>query len=277
MATLRIEFAKDTRLPREFEVQLDEARVPLNLDAGNVATTRIKFDVDSFLQEQVALAEFARRGALVPIFRERHFKGFDQVRYIDPEQVRAAIRLKWFMPISPLVFAGVPAMVDPSRELMITDLSVVEDKLRTFDVCTGAGTPMGAWTFGKLFERMANKMIHPAELMESWLGLWLTDQTVNTFKVLARAPAMKKLLLDSWPRDGDGRLDLAQAPMRLLAIVNRLDLRENALYGGAAGEARFAFGAIDRNDCKSLPSSTIIVEYGVPKSRPGLHGCRRLG
>jgi len=77
MAKLRIEFAKDARLPREFDVQLDKARVPLNLDAGNVATTRIKFDVDSFLQEQEARAEFARRGALVPIFRGRHFKGFE--------------------------------------------------------------------------------------------------------------------------------------------------------------------------------------------------------
>ena len=41
--------------------------------------------------------------------------------------------------------------------------------------------------------------------------------------------------------------------MRLLAIVNRLDLRKNAAYGGEAGEARFVFGVIDRNNCQSCP------------------------
>ena len=192
------------------------------------------------------------------------------------EQVDTAIRLKRFIPIPVSVFARNSWLVDPSRELIICGLSVVEDKSRTFDVCTGVGTGMGAWTFGKLFKDMA-KGVDPAEMMESWLGLWLTDQNVNTFKVPARAAGMRKLILDNWPRGDDGRLDLAQAPMRLLAIVNQLDLRTNPVYGGGAGEARFVFGVVDRKDkdCKrDPPQFTIILEYGVPKSGSG---CAAVG
>ena len=157
-------------------------------------------------------------------------------------------------------------MVDPPRELMITDLSVVEDNSRTFDVCTRAGTKMGTWTFGKLFTDMANAVVDPAEMMEGWLDLWLTDQPVNSFHIPARAAGMRKLLLKDWPRLADGRLDLGEAPMRLLAIVNWLDLMQNTVYGGATGEARFVFGVIDRNNCQSPPPFTVILEYGVPKT-----------
>jgi hypothetical protein len=70
-----------------------------------------------------------------------------------------------------------------------------------------------------------------------------------------------------------GAIDLSIAPMRLLAIVNRLDLRGNSTYGAPitnppppltelAGEARFVFGVLDTNGNPS--DFTIILEYGVP-------------
>lgn len=50
-----------------------------------------------------------------------------------------------------------------------------------------------------------------------------------------------QFLAAEWRR----QLDLAQSPFRLLAIVNRVDLRENSIYGGGdAGEGRLVFGAI---------------------------------
>ncbi len=264
-AQLKIEFSKDARLPKELELQLDKP-VLFRPAADNTATARIEFDVEAFLKEQATRSEFARRGALVPVFSERHFKAFDRLSFLDPEQVRTATRLKRFIPIPHNLLAGIPAMVDPPRELMITDLSVVEDNSRTFDVCTRAGTKMGTWTFGKLFTDMANAVVDPAEMMEGWLDLWLTDQPVNSFHIPARAAGMRKLLLKDWPRLADGRLDLGEAPMRLLAIVNRLDLMQNTVYGGATGEARFVFGVIDRNNCQSPPPFTVILEYGVPKT-----------
>ena len=50
---------------------------------------------------------------------------------------------------------------------------------------------------------------------------------------------MQFRILDNWPRTPDGKLDLAQPPLRLQAIVNRFDLRN--LAAGDAGEGRFVF------------------------------------
>jgi hypothetical protein len=170
-------------------------------------------------------------------------------------------------------FKGVPFVVDPWRELLITDVDVVEDPGRTYDACTGVGTPMGPWTFGRLMTEMANEPvtgIRPGDFVEHWLQEWTEDQVINGWTVHDRA-MMAQDYIDAWPRLPDGQLDLAQAPFRLLAIVNRLDLRENTVYGGAsAGEARFVFGFLDCHDAHPLvpdmQESTVILEYGIDKS-----------
>ena len=170
-------------------------------------------------------------------------------------------------------FKGVFAVVDPARELMIRAPAVVEDPSRTFEPCTGAGTPMGAWTFGRLITEIANQPvtgIDPADLAEHWLEQWKQDLPINGFVVPNRSVGAQRFL-DLWPRLPNGKLDLANAPFRLLAIVNRQDLRSNAFYGGGdAGEARLVFGAV--NCTAPVPSMpevlqfTTIFEYGVPKS-----------
>ncbi len=180
------------------------------------------------------------------------------------------------------------------KVLMIRDLSVVQDPARTFDPCTGAGTPMGAWTFGRLITDMANSGasgIDPSVFVEDWLNNWLSAQTINTFNVASRLN-MAQLIADWRAASGGGKLDLSIAPFRLLAIVPRLDLRQTVGGGGYsgpaggnqfldAGEARFVFGVvipkgytdvyiasspIPSTDCSALRFS-VIVEYGVPKCR----------
>jgi hypothetical protein len=94
MAQLRIEFLDDVRLPRELELQFDKTFVRALVGAKNVATIPIKFEVDTFLRQQALRSELKRRGALVPVFETRQFKGFDRVTFVDPEQVRTAIRLE---------------------------------------------------------------------------------------------------------------------------------------------------------------------------------------
>src|SRR5262249_10474469 len=139
------------------------------------------------------------------------------------------------------------------------------------DVCTGTGTQMGPWTFGRLMQEMANEPAtgtRPGDFVEHWLQEWTQDQTINTWNVLARATAQN--FIDAWPRLPDGQLDLAQAPFRLLAIVNRIDLRSNTAHGGgSAGEARFVFGFLDCDETLpgsfELPQSTVILEYGIDK------------
>ena len=59
------------------------------------------------------------------------------------------------------------------KTLLITDLSVVNDPVRTFDPCTGKGTPMGAWSFGKLMSDIANQPvsgISPSDFARRWQG-----------------------------------------------------------------------------------------------------------
>jgi len=170
------------------------------------------------------------------------------------------------------------------RSLMITDPAVIHDPLRTFDICTGVGNKTGKWTFGYLMTQMANQAAtgHPAAVFaRDWLRQWEVDQTVNSFPIPKR-PAIKPIIIDPWPTVfvspwlpfGARQLDLRQAPFRLLAIVNRVDLRQNLVYGGgSAGEARFVFEAIDRSPtnpggppgCRSL-RFTVIFEFGIQKN-----------
>jgi hypothetical protein len=145
------------------------------------------------------------------------------------------------------------------KTLLITDLTVVEDPLRTFDPSTGAGTPMGAWTFGKLMSDMANMPltgINPSDFARRWLRSWESDQVINDDPVPNRKAQMIATILKVWEAASGGAgapLDMARAPFRLLAIVNRLDLRGNVTYGGGistdccetrcvTGEGRFVFG-----------------------------------
>lgn len=181
------------------------------------------------------------------------------------------------------------------RVLMIRHPLVVQDPLRTFDPCNG-GTPMGPWTFGHLATEMANPAasgINPSTFVENWLLEWATAQPINGFSVPPRI-AIQALINDWRAASGGGNLDLSIAPLRLLAINPRIDLRTTTGGGGGyaaagsgnfldAGEARFTFGVIlppGYNQSKAafnfnVPMGggcdatrfSIIFEYRVPKCK----------
>jgi len=153
-----------------------------------------------------------------------------------------------------------PLSINPKHELVITDLSVVEDPVRT------KGT--GVWTFGTLMTRMANGR-DPEKFVRDWLLTWTVDQTVNGDFVKNRKLGMDHVI-DKWPKLPDGKLDLTKAPFRLAAIVNRLDLRRS----GNAGEGRFVFHYIEPDniavafDPNKKPGDdravfTVIFEFGI--------------
>jgi|GEM_PF-569506 len=192
------------------------------------------------------------------------------------------------------------------RVLMIRDPQVVQDPNRTWNPCDGSGNPNGVWTFNHLMTEMANQPltgISPSDFVESWLKTWVQNPgpNVNSFTVSTRA--QMQVIIDNWRADsGGGKLDLSKAPLRLLAIVPRLDLRRTTGGGGGystnvsgnfldGGEARFVFGFVlpphwgggggsyDDGDalgfigsqpikahrgCESLPFS-VIFEYRIPK------------
>ncbi|WP_437644142.1 LamG-like jellyroll fold domain-containing protein [Sorangium sp. So ce362] len=150
--------------------------------------------------------------------------------------------------------------VRTSREIFVKDLSVVEDPLRTtFDGPPG-DPRTGAWTFARLMEDMAPTPADAPAMVEQMFTTWLTDQVVNGFTLPAR-PFIQQVVLDEWPRSPDGSLDLQQAPLLLLGIVNRIDVRN--LAEGHAGEGRFVFGVVSQGFPQQF---TIILEYKLPAS-----------
>jgi hypothetical protein len=173
--------------------------------------------------------------------------------------------------------------------LFITDRDVVTDPGRTHDTCTNQGNSCGPWTFCHLMTEMASTArtgITPEAFTRQWLQQWMSDYTVNGDTV-ARRTAMMTQVIGPWlAASGGAQLDLRKAPFRLLAIVNRLDLRQTSAgfhgYGGSGGgvprnggELRFVFGVMRPSQngtaCEPMPF-TVIFEYGVPIS--GCEGVR---
>ncbi len=149
--------------------------------------------------------------------------------------------------------------VKTSRELMIKNISVVDDPLRTtFNEPGDSRT--GKWTFKHLMEEMAPTAADAPDMVEAMFQTWLTPQEINGFVVQER-PAMQELVLNNWPRTADGKLDLARAPLQLQAIVNRFDLRN--LDENNAGEGRFVFAVLDPNGFFPM-QFTLILEYKLP-------------
>jgi hypothetical protein len=181
------------------------------------------------------------------------------------------------------------------QALFIRQPAVVLDPARTWDPCTGAGTPGGVWTFAHLMTEMANGSGHtPSNFVKDWLSLWLNNYTVNGDVVPSRLQMFTQVIqpwaaasgvtatLVTNPTTGvrsvtlTGPLDLNIAPFELEAIVNRIDLGDTVTgpsgYSGGttslpvtAGELRFIFDVVQpsRGSCgKKL--FTTIFEYGVP-------------
>lgn len=188
-----------------------------------------------------------------------------------------------------LVNLGAVTIHPPSKQqnwgesVFITDPQVVSDPSRTYDTCTQKGDACGPWTFCHLMTEMANEPltgISPEDFTQQWLEQWLDTYTVNGDSVDARAQ-MQQEIIEPWlAASGGDRLDLKKAPLRLLAIVPRLDLRRTSSGGGGyngsgfgtpvdAGELRFVFGLMRPDEdgvaCEPLPF-TVIFEYGVPLS-----------
>lgn len=273
-ARIEVRYEKGHELPSAIPLRLAGGSIALRQDPRNpdVFFAEVPFDFEAFVAEQARRQEQAFELDKQPVFRGREIVDHRPIAFIDPERLVRLIREGAPIDVPEDVTDGVAALVSAPHSLMVVHPRVVEDRERTFDACSGKGNPTGVWTFNRLMTDMANQPltgIHPAEFVEHWLKSWLDTQNVNTFDVDKR-PQMFDQVLKFWPRDSKGRLDLKQSPMRLLAIVNRVDLRKNLVYGnGAGGEGRFVFGVMRRHEdgsCDVMPF-TVILEYGVPLNK----------
>ncbi len=181
----------------------------------------------------------------------------------------------------------------PLKSLMIIDQHVVNDPARTWDpaprtattpqgtIPNPVGTPDGVWTFHHLVTCLANEAetgVSPPALVRQWLDTWATTQQPGgTHGSMAppRDHDGRRDLIQNWPvlggsgeADAAPQLDTTKAPFRLLAIVNRFDLRKTSAFGrsGALAELRFVFGAVDTtgNDSGDARDFLVVFEFGVP-------------
>lgn len=165
-------------------------------------------------------------------------------------------------PVELTVPAQPGCQVSAARELMIRDVSVVDDPVRTVFDPASTDPRNGVWTFKHLVEQMAKTPADAPAMVEQLLTSFIAPVTINGFTVAAR-PGMQAKILDSWPRTASGALDLAQAPLRLQAIVSRIDLRD--LKKGDAGEGRFVFAFdLPLEPGAPPPEATLIFEYKLP-------------
>lgn len=180
------------------------------------------------------------------------------------------------------------------KELVIVDPSVIESPIETtFNPARPAGDdPRGAWSFGRAVHNMLPRSQRgdaraASELVMSWLAHWSTDQSPNpAVSPSAARPNIDAIITGPWriasgcaATDASCVLDMRKAPFRLVAIVNRPDLRIVADDGSAiGGEGRFVFqvvgptlgrnvpdGPIEVIDPRPLPQKfTVIFEYSLP-------------
>jgi hypothetical protein len=190
--------------------------------------------------------------------------------------------------------------IDPEREMIIRDLKVVEDPCRTTWTAAGcASGTRGAWTFGQLMATMSGDLsvdgARARTFVNMWLRSWLVPQTnVNPERPqsVPPRPFIGGALLFKWlqasscstaPVTGQldsnpahwltalqgCSLDLKLAPLRLLAIANRIDLDGRDYQGnGAPGELRFVYGVQNpTNPAAVTLNAEFILEYHFPNTR----------
>ena len=194
--------------------------------------------------------------------------------------------------------------VVPEKELVITDKSVIEAPVETtFDPAHPSGTTkFGAWSFGRLIHNMLpngqrDSAAAASRFVLDWLATWESPQSPNPAVSPARTRAsIRQLITNPWKAasgcadpespatDATCVLDMTKAPFRLMAIVNRPDLRIVAGNDSSiGGEGRFVFqvmgptlgvnkltGVVEVMDTTVRPQKfTVIFEYSLPVQNDG--------
>lgn len=163
-----------------------------------------------------------------------------------------------------------------NRALLITMTSVTRDPARTEDPCsTTSGDEDKVWTIGHLLKKEAQRRgLSPQTYVDNWINNWTASGvSVNGDAIETRqGPTVRT----SWQNfAGSGQpLNLWDAPFYLLAIANRIDLRQHRQFGQPlGGEIRFVFGMLQPSSSSpACPTtefnlgSTIILEFSPNKA-----------
>ena len=270
---LDVKYAPDDRLKGRTQIPLlvdqlpkQPTVVPLLRDDGQGGDLRAGDGVFALAHEADFRAVLAEQNRMRDAALKLGFRTFPRFSGRQIVAVDKIERIPADAMIFPL-FHSLPFFVDAERSLFVTAVPVVENPARTAHPCTGAGAGLGVWSLGHLMTEMAGAD-DPATFTESFFALFDSAQTIANGLA---APALTAGVLATWPRLPDGKLDLARAPFKLLAIVNRIDLAGNFSYGRVGGaELRFVFQAMNATSPTCAPlaggdSFLMILEYGVQR------------
>lgn len=166
-------------------------------------------------------------------------------------------------PRPPGIPPGGGAPIVPEKELMITDPSVVGD-------ARASNATDGPWSFRWHMEQLTPSGVDTEVMVKNWLATYGTSTIAGT-PVAAREVESK--LVCPWMRltpenqcdetcgsCAGRKLDLAKAPFKLMAIVNRTDIPEGPCTQGAEG--RFVYGGVDPTTGAPI-ELTVIFEYAL--------------
>ena len=285
---LGVEFQSDIKLPENLKIYLgkdiattlrDDGVFPDNVAEDMEYVSILDQDSDQFVEQyQRKETTVLERGYLL------HFQGhIGELIQANAIQKFNVDEFNNFLPtqLDPMI-ADEPICeqgdIVKHKSLLITDLRVVEDPARTYNIVDQTGNPTGAWTFGELMKNMAGGITDVAseqkvrEFLKGWvlgvgaeyeyLGrIGIERDQVSLFDFIIK-PWLLKALGETY-YDGNTTVTnsnwedlwatvhindlLANAPFKLTAIVNRLDLRGNSAYTNAlsnSGETRFIFSLI---------------------------------
>ncbi|RYZ89088.1 MAG: hypothetical protein EOP04_07770 [Proteobacteria bacterium] len=247
---MKCEYQQD--MPSEYTLQMNGEKLKFTAIPGKEAEGWMEAKIPEKMRENLTKAA-ENRGPWV-------FKGRELVREKDAVTTDAFKESNFPVDVTGDSREVPPETIDENRSLLVRDLAIVND---------ARASGIGAWSFGGVMTRLAaaNAVADASKMVEDWLNQWATDQTVKGGDVV-KARAKIKDVIASWPKSEDKKLDLAQSPFRLTAIVNRLDLRPKPVPGleGEAGEGRFVFCLIDpatKEPFRGGDAFLVIFEFGV--------------
>ena len=151
---------------------------------------------------------------------------------------------------SPTLRADCTQTIDINKSLLIRDLSVVEGQI---------ANPGGALHFGEIVKKLAPPFVSTTTWIDAWFSEWSRSQIQNRSVI----PRIGTRLTSFWDRSANGEYRLDLAPMRLLAVTFRGDVKTPH---APEGEARLVYGAFTRGALEPF-EFLVIFEYALPGRR----------
>jgi len=154
--------------------------------------------------------------------------------------------------------------VKVDHELLIRHLEVVDSE----------EAKSGDLSFGQIMSRLTPTNTNTKDFVISLFRSWETLQQSNGIDISPRQ-GVKEALLDQWKindgqspstSDSDWNMQLENAPLRLLAITNRIDLQN--MDDNSAGEGRLTFGLTHEASDPILNDFTLIFECELRAGAP---------